>query len=226
MLKPGQFITGRRSASKMLKFKSKMWDRKRDVLENLEILTKQVTNQWTLITIINWEKYQLREDEVDQASDQPMTSGRPADDHRQEGEEDHHVSKVIDIDKHKVIKGRPQRVRDILKSPQKSSQTLSPSVTNNGKYPSADQIYAALLAFFRGIGRATGIEARWPRDTTTKKHCLTMQQRGHSRSELEKAFQLLTKKYKGEGSLRLTNRRFSPGWELMDKLQFVRQKEG
>ena len=80
VLKPGQFITGRETASGDLKFKSKMWDRKRDILENFGILTKQTTNRFTLITIINWDKYQLQDCGNDQATDQQMTNKRPADD--------------------------------------------------------------------------------------------------------------------------------------------------
>ena len=225
ILQPGQFITGRASASGALQFKSKMWDRKCSALENLKILTRKTTNRWTLITIVNWDKYQLRDYEDDQADDQQMTSKGPANDHKQEGEEYHYVSKEKKSERNVVRKG-PEHIKDILGSPQEISPTLSPPVSDNGRYPSAAQIYAALRLFFQEMERRTGIAARWPRDTTTKKHCLTMQQRGHTKAELEGAFRLLAKKYKDDGGLRLTNRRFSPAWELMDKLAFTRTRGG
>ena len=80
ILKPGQFITGRDEASKDLHFKGKMWDRKVDSLRKLQILTKQVTNRFTIISIINWDIYQGSYNDDDQLSDQPMTSRRPAND--------------------------------------------------------------------------------------------------------------------------------------------------
>ena len=79
-LKPGQFVTGRHIASKDLGFKSKMWDRKCDQLRKLEIVTKQVTKQCTVITIVNWDKYQSQEQESDQPNDQGMTKLRPSSD--------------------------------------------------------------------------------------------------------------------------------------------------
>jgi len=80
ILKPGQFITGRDEASKDLHFKGKMWDRKVDSLRKLQILTKQVTNRFTIISIINWDIYQGSYGNDDQLNDQPMTSRRPAND--------------------------------------------------------------------------------------------------------------------------------------------------
>ncbi|OGS19951.1 MAG: hypothetical protein A2252_01510 [Elusimicrobia bacterium RIFOXYA2_FULL_39_19] len=75
-IKRGQFIAGRNEASKALRYKSKMWDRKIHILQKIDILTINVTNKFSLISILNWEKYQLN----DQPDDQQMTNKRPTDD--------------------------------------------------------------------------------------------------------------------------------------------------
>lgn len=80
ILKPGQFITGRFKASEDLKLKGKMWDRKVDSLRKMKILTKEVTNKFTIISIINWDTYQSNAETNDQVNDQQMTNKRPTND--------------------------------------------------------------------------------------------------------------------------------------------------
>lgn len=80
ILQPGQFVTGRNEASSVLKLKGKMWDRKTILLEKLGILTRKVTNQFTIITIVNWNSYQGTNNNDDQVYDQRKTSEGPTDD--------------------------------------------------------------------------------------------------------------------------------------------------
>lgn len=80
ILQPGQFVTGRNEASSVLKLKGKMWDRKTILLEKLGILTRKVTNQFTIITIVNWNSYQGTNNNDDQVYDQRRTSKGPTDD--------------------------------------------------------------------------------------------------------------------------------------------------
>jgi len=79
-LMPGQFISGRHQANKDLKWKGKKFDRKMIFLEKHQYLTREVTNSFTKNTIINWDIYQIRENEGDQPSDQGVTNPRPTPD--------------------------------------------------------------------------------------------------------------------------------------------------
>ena len=80
-LSPGQFITSRNNASRDLGFSPKTFDRKIQILQKEEILTRKVrdendplngtnmtqtmTHRFSLISITNWETYQGRPDEDD-----------------------------------------------------------------------------------------------------------------------------------------------------------------
>ena len=75
-LQPGQLITGRLSIAKKFKISESKVKRILIELENDQQIDRQRSNQNSLISIINWNKYQ--------DSDQPMTSYRPASDHKQE----------------------------------------------------------------------------------------------------------------------------------------------
>jgi hypothetical protein len=77
---PGEFVTGRYSANLELGWKSKKFERKVESLRRMGFLTKQTTNQYTKIKIINWSIYQGSNNNDDQLSDQQMTKGRPTDD--------------------------------------------------------------------------------------------------------------------------------------------------
>lgn len=79
-LMPGQFISGRNKANKVLKWKGKKFDRKMIFLEKHQYLTREVTNSYTKNTIINWDIYQLKDNEGDQLSDQGVTNPRPTPD--------------------------------------------------------------------------------------------------------------------------------------------------
>jgi hypothetical protein len=84
---PGEFISGRREASKDLKLKGIMWDRKLHVLEKLGILNRKVNNQFSVISIINWEAYQCTQTQDEQVNEHRMNNGRTTDEHRQERKE-------------------------------------------------------------------------------------------------------------------------------------------
>jgi len=80
----GSFITGRHTASQELRLKGKMWDRKLEVLEKLEILTIRKTSRFSIITITKWQDYQGINTNNDQQMTSTMTSimtiKRPAND--------------------------------------------------------------------------------------------------------------------------------------------------
>lgn len=78
MLLPGQLITGRKSIASALEVNESKVRRILDMFESDQQIDRQRSNQNTLITLKNWEKYQL----LDQQIDQPMTNERPTDDQR------------------------------------------------------------------------------------------------------------------------------------------------
>lgn len=75
-LKPGQLITGRKSISAFLNVDESKVKRILKAFENDQQIDRQRSNKNSLITILNWDKYQQN----DQQNDQQMTSKRPASD--------------------------------------------------------------------------------------------------------------------------------------------------
>jgi len=69
---PGQFVSGRKQASKDMRLKSIMWDRKLHILENLGILNINTNNKFSIITVNHWGKYQ----ENEQVNEQQMNNKR------------------------------------------------------------------------------------------------------------------------------------------------------
>jgi hypothetical protein len=76
MLQPGQLITGRKSIASTLDVNESKVRRILDSFENDQQIDRQRSNQNTLISLVNWEKYQL----CDQQIDQPSTNERPTSD--------------------------------------------------------------------------------------------------------------------------------------------------
>jgi hypothetical protein len=75
-LEPGQLITGRKSISSKLSVSESKVKRILIELENDQQIDRQRSNQNSLISILNWDKYQ----ECDQQDGHQMTSKRPASD--------------------------------------------------------------------------------------------------------------------------------------------------
>lgn len=78
MLQPGQLITGRKSIAGALDVNESKVRRILDSFENDQQIDRQRSNQNTLISLKNWEKYQL----CDQPNDQQTTNDRPTTDQR------------------------------------------------------------------------------------------------------------------------------------------------
>lgn len=78
VLRPGQFFAGRKQLALALKSTEQ---RVRTALKNLEkcgIINQQTTTKGTLISLINWDKYQGDQPAVNQEPNQRLTSGQPA----------------------------------------------------------------------------------------------------------------------------------------------------
>jgi hypothetical protein len=76
MLQPGQLITGRKSIAGALAVNESKVRRILDAFESDQQIDRQRSNQNTLISLKNWEKYQL----CDQQNDQQSTNERPTSD--------------------------------------------------------------------------------------------------------------------------------------------------
>jgi len=83
-LVPGQLVTGRKTLAKNL-FLSQQEIRTRLLrLEKFGNLTIKSTNKFSIISIINWDTYQVKESVTNQQSNQHLTSNQPALNHKQE----------------------------------------------------------------------------------------------------------------------------------------------
>lgn len=78
MLQPGQLITGRKSIADKLAVNESKVRRILDSFENDQQIDRQRSNQNTLISLKNWDRYQF----FDQQIDQQMTNERPTNDQR------------------------------------------------------------------------------------------------------------------------------------------------
>jgi hypothetical protein len=76
-LLPGQFVFGRKAASKETGLTEREIRTILAFLKNQGNLTIKTTNKYSIITIINWVLYQGDHVENDQLNDQPVTSKRP-----------------------------------------------------------------------------------------------------------------------------------------------------
>jgi len=76
-LLPGQFVFGRKKASKETGLTEREIRTIIDFLKTSGNLTIKSTNKFSIITIVNWRTYQADEVDNDQQNDQPPTSKRP-----------------------------------------------------------------------------------------------------------------------------------------------------
>jgi hypothetical protein len=75
-LKPGQFIFGRKTAAKELKMKSTTVYRRIQKLQQLFIISVKSDTHYSIITIINWDTYQMPKNK----SDNQVTTNRQPND--------------------------------------------------------------------------------------------------------------------------------------------------
>lgn len=73
-LKAGQFITSYKSLSKDLGFSIQQIRTALKKLESTEEITSTSTNKYTIITVMNWENYQIDEDYSNTQSNKPSTN--------------------------------------------------------------------------------------------------------------------------------------------------------
>lgn len=87
-IKAGQAVCGRKQLAADLGMSERSVRTALDHLKSTNEITITTTNKFSIITIENWGKYQLRDGESgqqnDQQSDQQPTNNRPATDHTQE----------------------------------------------------------------------------------------------------------------------------------------------
>jgi len=87
----GSLIIGRKKLAEELEISERAVRTALNHLKSTNEVTIKVTNQFSIVTIVNWAKYQGRDDENDQQNDQQndqrVTNERPATDHIKEYKE-------------------------------------------------------------------------------------------------------------------------------------------
>lgn len=86
-LMPGQFIFGRKKASEELGMSEQMIRTALNSLKKSESLTIKTTNKYSVITIVNWDTYQVDQPTTNQQDNKQLTNNQPTTNHKQEGEE-------------------------------------------------------------------------------------------------------------------------------------------
>lgn len=80
VLQPGQLLTGRKAISKQLKISESKIYRIINDFKSEQQIEQQTSNKNSLITILNWDKYQ----ENEQQNEQQMNNKRTTSEHKQE----------------------------------------------------------------------------------------------------------------------------------------------
>ena len=83
-LKAGQFITGRKELSVNSGISESKVYRILKYLKNEQQIEQQTTNKFTIITILNWKKYQGSEQQIKQPVNNKRTTSEQQSEHRQE----------------------------------------------------------------------------------------------------------------------------------------------
>ena len=78
-LKAGQFITSYKSLSEELGFSIQQVRTAIKKLESTEEITSKSTNKYTIITVMNWENYQVEEESSNTVSNNPTTNEQQTD---------------------------------------------------------------------------------------------------------------------------------------------------
>ena len=78
---PGQVVIGRKALAEALDISERKVRTALSHLKSTNEVTIKVTNKFSVATIVNWEMYQLGNEEVTNKSTNKVTSERPASDH-------------------------------------------------------------------------------------------------------------------------------------------------
>lgn len=73
-LEPGQFIYGRKKAAKELNLSGSTIQRYMTHLKNNQTIDIKPNNKFSLVTVVNWELYQMKEEEVNSKMDNKWTT--------------------------------------------------------------------------------------------------------------------------------------------------------
>ena len=88
-LKAGQFITSYKSLSEELGFSVQQVRTAIKKLESTEEITSKSTNKYTLITVLNWENYQVEDETINTVSNNPITNEQQTNNKQTTNEQQH-----------------------------------------------------------------------------------------------------------------------------------------
>lgn len=90
LLEPGKYITGRKRLAADLKQTTSSIERGLDTLQKLDIIGRKTNNKYSIITILNWDKYQSQTESGQQTDSKRTPSGHLADT-KQEGKKERKI---------------------------------------------------------------------------------------------------------------------------------------
>ncbi|HLO59835.1 MAG TPA: hypothetical protein VK179_13890 [Bacteroidales bacterium] len=114
----GQLISGRHELAESTGISERSVRTCLEKLKSTNEIAIQTTNRYSVITICNYDKYQISETEKDQQTDQQpvqqLTSNRPATDHKQEYKEDKNLRNKEDKKKKERLHFVPPTVDEVI----------------------------------------------------------------------------------------------------------------
>jgi hypothetical protein len=134
VLQPGQFVFGRKAAAKETGLSEQKIRTCLSFLKKCQNLTIKSTNKFSVITIINWDTYQGNGTDINQQSNQHVTSSQPASNHKQEVK-----NKRI---KESTLKGTRVKAKKPAFTPPTIEQTIQFFIENGFSEVSARKAHA------------------------------------------------------------------------------------
>jgi hypothetical protein len=96
-LMPGDFIFGLYVASEELEMSIQSTRTILKFLKNSKNITIKSTNKFSIISIVNWNTYQIKEDEINNQSNKPLTNQQQTTNNKQECKEHKNEKKIFII---------------------------------------------------------------------------------------------------------------------------------
>jgi flagellar biosynthesis GTPase FlhF len=113
----GQFIAGRTSASEKLRLRGVMWDRKLKALKMNNKVNIKTNNRFSIITVVDYEKYQQNEQVNEQQNEQQMNNKRTTNEQQMNTNKNNKNERMKEEEKEKKL-NKEKKIPDNLNTPE------------------------------------------------------------------------------------------------------------
>lgn len=146
-LRPGQYFAGRKQLAYELGSTERRVRTSLDALKKHGIIDQQATSYGSLISLINWDKYQCESPASDQHSGQRATNERPTRDQRATTKQEHkNINTRREEKREEINTSCPEPLRDSEPEPVKISSPVVLTIPIKGKAAGDYEVTEAAIA--------------------------------------------------------------------------------